>query len=258
MRLTVKTAFITGGGNGIGRAIAAAMADEGASVMVVGRTVDSLRETVEEITSRNGRAAYARCDVASEQDVTEAVAAAVSNFGPIDVLVNNAGVMGPTAPVPAISLREWEETLAVNLTGPFLCARAVLPSMIERRSGKIINIASIAAHIAYPLRGPYSASKWGLIGLTRTLAQEAGPYNVQVNAISPGPVEGPRIEKVVAERALKLGKSESEVAEFYTNRTALKRFVAQDDVVRVALMLASDEANSITGQTIRVCSGWAL
>lgn len=258
MRLSGKTAFVTGGGSGIGRGIALAFANEGASVMLVGRTAGSLRTTRDEIVARNGRAHYALCSVANESEVQSAVAEAISEFGPIDILVNNAGVMGPTAPVAQVALSEWEETLAANLTGPFLCAKAILPSMIERRSGKIINIASIAGHIAYPLRSPYAASKWGLIGLTRTLAQEAGPYNVQVNAISPGPVEGERIQKVIEDRARQLGKSVTEIAGIYTNQTALKRFVKLEDVVRVALLLASDEADSITGQTIRVCSGWAL
>src|SRR5439155_24241851 len=131
----------------------------------------------------------------------------LKEFGRVDILINNAGISGPTALAVNISRAEWDEMMAVNLTGPFLFSKAVLPAMMERQSGKIINISSVAGKIAYPLRSPYAVSKWGLIGLTRTLAQELGQYNIQVNSICPGPVAGERMQKIIERRAQELNRS---------------------------------------------------
>src|SRR5439155_20158150 len=133
----------------------------------------------------------------------------------------NAGITGPTGSVDQVSRADWDKTLAINLTGAFLCARAVLPHMAARGSGKIINISSVAGHIGYALRAPYAVSKWGMLGLTRTLAAEWGGKNLQINAISPGSVAGERIERVIRERAARQGVPESEVRREYTSKAAL-------------------------------------
>ena len=146
----------------------------------------------------------------------------------------------------------------MNLTGAFLCDRAVARRMMERRAGSIIHIASVAGLQAYPLRSPYAVSKWGLIGLTETLAAELGRFNVRVNAVCPGPVEGDRMRRVIAHRAGAEGRQVAEVEDEYRRRSVLGRMVAPEDVVRLVLFLASDEARSITGQAIRVCAGYGL
>src|SRR5262249_37416268 len=150
-------------------------------------------------------------DVSDEDQVNAMTARVLKEFKRIDILVNNAGIVGPTAPITGISRADWDEVMAVNLTGAFLCSKAAIPDMTTRRSGKIIHISSIAGKIAYPLRSPYSVSKWGMIGLMRTMALELGSYNIQVNVICPGPVEGERIRRVIKQRAEELGQSIEEV-----------------------------------------------
>jgi NAD(P)-dependent dehydrogenase (short-subunit alcohol dehydrogenase family) len=258
MELANRVAIVTGGGRAIGRAIALRLALAGAQVVITGRQHEELAAAAREIQALGRRALAVTGDVSQEEQVHAMTAAALDEFGRIDILVNNAGIIGPTAPVAMISRKEWDEVLAVNLTGAFLCAKAVLPKMMEQRSGKIINIASVAGRLAYPLRSPYAVSKWGMIGLTRTLAQEAGPYNIQVNAVCPGPVEGERMQRVIAQRAQELGRSVEEVERAYTETTALKRMVREDDVAALVAFLASAGADNITGQAIDVSAGYAL
>jgi len=160
--------------------------------------------------------------------------------------------------VAKLSVQSWKEEIAVNLTGSFLCCRAVLPGMIERKSGKIINITSVAGQRAYPLRSPYAVSKAGLIALTRTLAAEVGPYNIRVNAIAPGPVSGNRMKRVMEERARSTGQSIAEVETSYLRALALGRMVEEEDVARMALFLASKAGDNITGQVFNVCSGYKI
>jgi len=258
MKLKDQAAIVTGGGRGIGRAIALTLASEGANVLVSGRHRETLDGTAREIEQLRSRSLVTVTDVSQESQVEEMVQAALQAFGRIDILVNNAGIVGPTAPVTGVALEDWDEVMAVNLTGAFLCAKAVATHMIERRSGKIINISSIAGKRAYALRSPYAASKWGMIGLSATLAQELGPHNIQVNAICPGPVAGERMQAVISRRARELGLSESEVERTYVEGTALKRMVDPDHIAAMVLLLASEEGSSITGEAIDVTAGYAL
>ena len=258
MKLEGKVAIVTGGGGGIGRAIALRYAREGAAVVVAGPTEDKIRSVEKEILDSGGRVQAVRTDVAEEQDVERMVAFALSGFSQIDILVNNAGIAGPTALVPNVSREDWDRTLAVNLTGAFLCAKHVLPHLIERRSGCIINITSIAGLQAYAYRSPYCASKWGMIGLTQTLAQESGQYGITVNAIAPGPVAGPRIERVIRNRAEEMKLPYEEVVRQYVEPTALKRMVEEEDIAAMAVFLASDEGGNITGETLNISSGYRL
>src|SRR5262249_27764065 len=181
MNLSGQVALITGGGRGIGREIALRYASEGAVISISGTTESALQSVLGELTAKGARALATNADVADESAVERLVSRTLAEFGRIDILVNNAGIIGPTAPVFQVKTEEWQRTLDVNLTGAFLCAKHALPSMIERASGRIINITSVAGLMGYALRSPYSVSKWGMIGLTRTLADEVGRYNITVN-----------------------------------------------------------------------------
>jgi NAD(P)-dependent dehydrogenase (short-subunit alcohol dehydrogenase family) len=258
MKLKDQTAIVTGGGRGIGRTIALTLAREGATVLVCGRHREGLESTAQEIEQLARRSSVMVADVSQESQVAAVVQSALQNFGRIDILVNNAGVAGPTAPITNITRSEWDEVLAVNLTSAFLCAKAVIPHMIQRNSGRIVNISSIAGKRAYALRSPYAASKWGMIGLSATLAQELGPHNIQVNTICPGPTAGERMHAVIAGRARELGKSETEVERLYVEGTALKRMVDPEHIAAMVLLLVSEEGSSITGEAIDVTAGYGL
>ena len=258
MRLDGKVAVITGGGRGIGRAIAVRFAAAGAGVVVSGTSTEALEQTVHDIQERGGRAVSVIADVADETAAEHLIARALAAFGRIDILVNNAGIAGPTAPVTEVTREAWDRTLAVNLTGAFLCAKYALPHLIQQQSGRIINITSIAGLQAYALRSPYCASKWAMIGLTQTLAEEAGRYNITANAIAPGPVRGPRIDSVIRDRAAQMNAPVDEVTRQYVEPTALKRMVEEDDIAAMALFLASDEGRNITGETFNISSGYKL
>jgi NAD(P)-dependent dehydrogenase (short-subunit alcohol dehydrogenase family) len=234
------------------------LARDGFDVVIAGIEPRESGSTCAEIEALGRRAMAVSSDVTREEQVREMVRKTLEASGRIDILVNNAAVIGPTAPVQEVKREEWEEVLAVNLTGAYLCAKAVLPTMLGQRSGKIINIASIAGKIAYALRSPYAVSKWGLIGLTLTLAKEAGPYNIQVNAVCPGPVAGERMKRIIEQRARELGQTEREVEEWYVQAAALKRLVEAEDVAGVVAFLASPAGNSITGQTLDVTAGYGL
>jgi NAD(P)-dependent dehydrogenase (short-subunit alcohol dehydrogenase family) len=257
MKLEGKVAIVTGGGRGIGRAIALRFAGEGAAVVTAGPTRESEESVAEQIRKLGGQALSQVTDVADDASVEQMVAAALDEFGCIDILVNNAGIAGPTAPILRVSREDWDRTLAVNLTGAFLCAKYALPHLMER-GGSIINITSVAGLHAYALRSPYCASKWAMIGLTLTLAEEAGRHNINVNAIAPGPVRGPRIEAVIRNRAAEMGRSFEEVERDYVEPTALKRMVEEDDIAAMALFLVSDEGRNISGETINISAGYRL
>lgn len=258
MRLDNQIAVVTGGGRGIGKVIALRLARAGADLAVVGPEADRISESADAVR-RLGRRSLGLCvDVTREAQVTTAIESVLSEFGRVDILVNNAGVVGPTATLHNINLAEWERVLAVNLTGAFICSKAVLPSLIGQKSGSIINIASVVGKMAYPLRAPYAVSKWGLIGLTLTLAKEVGPHHVRVNGVCPGPVAGERMERIIERRAQELGQSAEEVERMYVEQTALKRMIAPEDVAQLVAFLASDAGKNITGQAIDVSAGYGL
>jgi NAD(P)-dependent dehydrogenase (short-subunit alcohol dehydrogenase family) len=258
MRLKGQVAIITGGGHGLGRAIGLKFASEGAAIAVTGPTEKTVQAATQEIRDSGGRALACVTDVSDEASVAAMVALSLKGFGRIDILVNNAGIIGPTSPVIRVDRADWDHTLAVNLTGAFLCAKHVLPIMIEQRGGRIINIASVAGLHAYALRSPYSVSKWGMIGLSKTLAEEAGPYNITVNTIAPGPVSGYRMTEVIRRRAAEMGRPFEEVEQQFIGPAALKRMVEEADIAATALFLASNDARNITGETLTVSAGYRL
>ncbi len=260
MRLQGKVAIITGGGKGIGKAIAVAFAREGATVVIASRTTSALQQACKEIIDSGGKAIYVQTDVSDEKQAQRLVAETIKQFGQVDILVNNSGVSGPTSRVVDMDLAQWNETLAVDLTGSMICAREVLKNMIERRSGNIINVVSEAGRSAdgrsgYPMRAAYCCAKMGLIGLTETLSVEMGEYGIRVNALSPGPVAGERILNVAKNRVAKTGKTIDEIMASLAANNSLKRLATEEECAAVAVFLASDESSGVTGQTIPVSCG---
>ena len=255
MRLGDRVAIITGGGKGIGRAIALAFASEGASVVVAATTLSRLVETAGKIGSMGGRAKAIQTDVSDEGQVQKLVDATLKEFGRIDILVNNSGIGGPTVSVADLDLNDWNRVIAIDLTGSMLCAKHVLKHMIPRKSGVIINIAAEAGRAGdgrsgYPMRSPYCCAKMGIIGLTETLAREVGPYNIRVNAISPAAVKGERLISVFKGRAEASGVPFDQLWSKLTENSSLGRVTEEEDVAAAALFLASDESRAITGQTL--------
>jgi NAD(P)-dependent dehydrogenase (short-subunit alcohol dehydrogenase family) len=249
--------IVTGAAGGIGFAICHALIDAGARVALAGRNLTALRKAAAALSPDPQRTLAVQADVRYEADIRRMVKAAIKRFGQVDLLVNNAGARGPTVPVTELSLRDWQDVFDTNLTGAFLCARECLKHMAGRRDGKIINISSVVAHMAYPLRASYSASKSGLVNLTLTLAQEMGPLNIRVNAILPGPVEVPALEQVIVARAKTLGVSVDEARKRFMRPSALGRLVTPEEIGALVLFLASDGARNITGQAIDI-GGYGL
>jgi 3-hydroxybutyrate dehydrogenase len=258
MRLANKIALITGGGRGIGRAIAFAFAREGASVALCSRTgiderlVDELRHEYR-VNVHNEV-----CDVSDPQDVKDFFLSTFNAFGrDADILVNNAGI-AESAPLVKTDDELWHRHLAVNLTGTFYCTRAALPSMLENNWGRIINIASIAGKTGAPYIAAYTASKHGVLGLTRSVAMEVATKGVTVNAICPGYVETDMTTHAVENIQSKTGKSEDEALDVLKRMSPQNRLVTPEEVAALALLLASDEGRGINGQAINVDGGSVL
>jgi NAD(P)-dependent dehydrogenase (short-subunit alcohol dehydrogenase family) len=258
MELQEKVAVITGGGRGIGRAIALAFAREGANLVLASRSREALEETQAMVEDLGRKALVVPTDIRNEDSVHNLAEQALGFFGRIDILVNNSGITGPTTPLWNISLTDWEETFAVNVTGVYLCCRALLPRMIEQRSGSIIMISSMTGKRPLFGRTPYAGSKLALVGIARTLAWEVGPYGIRVNAISPGAVEGERIKRVVRDIAAAQGISEDEALRLFSSNAPLGRIVPPEDIAAAAVFLASDKAASITGEDLNVSSGTVM
>lgn len=258
MELLEKVAVVTGAGRGIGREIALACARAGADVVLAARSSDKLEEVAELVRNGGRQALVVRTDVANSAAVATLAEAATQTFGGVDLLVNNSGIAGPTAVAWETSIDDWQETLDINLTGPWLCARAVIPGMIDRGGGSIVNIGSITGKRPLLGRTPYAATKAGLIGITRTLAEETGPYGIRVNLISPGAVEGPRIDAVFEQQAKARKVAVAEVRRSFEEMSPLRRLVKADDVAKATVFLASDAASGITGIDLNVTTGMVM
>jgi NAD(P)-dependent dehydrogenase (short-subunit alcohol dehydrogenase family) len=253
-----RVAIVTGGGRGLGKATALRLARDGFAVALAGPNVPVLEAVAEEVQALGQGALPVVVDVAEEPQVRAMASRVLERWGRVDVLVNNAAVIGPTAPAVEVKRADWDRVLAVNLTGALLCCQAVLPGMLARRSGKIVNLSSIAGKMAYALRAPYAVSKWGLIGLTLTLAKEVGPSGVRVNAVCPGPVAGERMQRVIQQRAAEQKRSAAEVEQEYVAGTALGQMVRESDVADLVGFLASPAGDSMTGQVLDVTAGFGL
>jgi len=236
---------ITGGGRGIGAEIARRFAAQGDRITVLSRTRDEVEKIADEIGGYG-----IRCDVGEPASVEAAFMAA----GPVDVLINNAGV-ARSSPVLKTDVRVWEEHLKVNLTGSFLCALKVLPSMASRGKGRIINVASVAGLKGYPYLAAYCASKHGLIGLTRALAAEYADKGVTVNAICPGYVDSPLLTGAIQNIVEKTGRTAEEVRMELEAQNPQNRFLEASEVASMCLFLAGDDARGVNGQAIPICGG---
>jgi NAD(P)-dependent dehydrogenase (short-subunit alcohol dehydrogenase family) len=250
-----KVAVITGAGRGLGKTLAQRYAAAGASVVLSGRSGTALEDVAEAIKRSGGKAACVVADVSRPADVQAMFDAAGAAFGRVSILVNNAGIAGPTAEIGDVGLDDWNDVLAVNLTGPFLCCRAAVPIMREAGGGKIVNIGSVSGKRPLAMRTPYTSSKMGLLGLTRTLAQEVGKYGINVNLISPWLVAGARLDLVIERVARTSGVQPAEVRAELVGLSPLGRGVSENDVANVALFLSSSAADNMTGQDINVSAG---
>ena len=257
-KLANRIALITGGGRGIGRAVAFAFAREGAQIAVVARTSAEVASVAEEISSEFGvRTMHATCDVADRESVALTFSDVEEQLGSVDILVNNAGV-AESAPLVKTSDELWQRHLAINLTGTFYFTRDALPAMVERGWGRIINVASIAGKTGAPYIAAYSASKHGVLGLTRSCALEVATKGVTVNAICPGYVDTRMTEHALENIEARTGKTAAEALEILERMNPQNRLVTPEEVAAVALLLASEEGRSINGQAINVDGGSVL
>lgn len=255
-----RTAIITGPAKGMGAAITLAFAAEGCNLALAGREVVAIEPVAGKARASGVKAIIVKCDVTDTCQCEELVQQARANFERIDILVNVAGGSGPIGKTGWETTREeFDEIVALNMTGCFNTMRAVLPEMIARRYGKIVNVGGTFGMRGRAGRMAYSASKWGLRGITKSFALEVGPYNVNVNCVAPGMVDGPRFRgKVVPEAAKRLGISEQEAADGHAADYALRRISTDQDVANACLFLASDVARQITGVDLPVDGGWAM
>lgn len=243
-----RKVLITAGASGLGLEMAKVFSDAGAEIFICDINEAALDEAKKALPKVHASVA----DVADETSVARLFEQVKRTLGGLDVMINNAGIAGPTGFVETLSKRDWDRTLAVNITGQFLCARLAIPLLKESHAGAMINLSSAAGHLGFAGRSAYSASKWAVVGFTKTLAIELGKFGIRVNAILPGAVEGPRIRAVIAAKAQTLGIAEQTLAQTYENQAVLGRMVSARDIANMALFAASDAAASITGQALAV------
>ncbi|MBI4525025.1 MAG: SDR family oxidoreductase [Deltaproteobacteria bacterium] len=257
MKLDGQMAIVIGGARGIGAAIARAFSQEGASIVLVdlGKMKPQLDETAREINQKGGKAVALVADVTDEGQVNTMVDATIRRWGKIDILINSAGLRGPLVPVQEITEQEWDAVLAVNLKAVFLCCRAVLKQMIKQKGGSIVSISGTAGKEGMALRGSLCAAKWGLIGLTQTIAREAGPYGIRANVICPGGMDEPELRAMYAERAKGLGVEFSQLEKSVLEQTPLRKYAKHEEVAQAALFLASSDSSHTTGEALNVSGG---
>lgn len=245
-RLDGKVAIVTGGSQGLGKAMAKSLSDAGASIVVGARTVAKAEMVAEDIIKSGGQAMAVRLDVGDSNSVDSMVKAAIDKFGTIDILVNNAGInlRHPCVEMPE---EDWNAVIKTNLTGTFLCSKAVGKVLVAKKSGKVINIASLLGTVAQPNRGPYAATKGGVVQFTKVLALEWAPYNINVNAIGPGYVATELNTQLMEDKA---------VYDDITSRIPMGRWAQPEEIGSAAVFLASDAASYITGQVLYVEGGY--
>jgi NAD(P)-dependent dehydrogenase (short-subunit alcohol dehydrogenase family) len=240
--------LVTAGASGIGKEIARAFAATSAKVCVCDIDTQALEIAAKDIPGLLTKV----CDISKRQDIERMMLDAVADLGGLDVLVNNAGVSGPTASVESMDPEAWEMVMKVDLTGTFNVTRVAIPHLKKSDAGVIINMSSVAGRFGYGNRSPYSTAKWGLIGFTKTLSIELGPYGIRANAILPGAVAGPRVEKVFQGRAQATHQSIEDIKKEALAVQSIKRLVEPKDIAALAVFLASDAAKSISGQMLPI------
>ena len=244
-----KKAIITAGASGIGLVVVRAMLENGASVALCDVDDDKLAALRR---AHPGVHAF-HCDVAKHAEVARFIDQAIAALGGVDILVNNAGIAGPTAPVEEVTPAEWDLTVAVCLSAQFYATSLVVPHLKRQRAGSIVNMSSVAGRLGIPLRTPYAAAKWGVIGFTQSLAMELGPFGVRVNAILPGPVTGERMERVLKDRAERRGVSIEEIRAEEVGTISLRRMIEPEEIADMIVFVCSDKGRSISGQSLSVC-----
>jgi NAD(P)-dependent dehydrogenase (short-subunit alcohol dehydrogenase family) len=240
---------VTAGADGIGREVARTFLREGALVHVC----DVDRGALAALATSDPKLKAAPCDVADRDGVTRFIDMAAEALGGLDCLINNAGIAGPTGRVDDIPPEEWDHTLAVNITGQFNCVRAALRHLAKSNNPSIINLSSVAGRLGFPLRTPYAASKWAVVGFTKSLAIELGPLNIRVNAIQPGAVEGDRIRRVFAAKAQVRGVSMQTIADEAMSHASIKEMIAPQQLADMMVFLASPRGRTVSGQAISIC-----
>jgi len=249
MSLDGRGAVVTGGGRGIGEAVALALAQAGCSVVVAARSTDQIEAVAGALVAAGHEAWAVPCDVSDESAVAELARRANEHLDSVDILVNNAGV-APTAPIARLTLDMWNKALGVNATGTFLCTRAFLPAMMERGWGRVVNVSSVAGLFGAKYMGAYAASKHAVMGFTRSVAPEAAEHGATVNAVCPGFVDTPMTDdgiRMISERS---GKSREEAVEAILAETPQTRLIRPDEVARAVLDLCSDAAAETHGEAI--------
>jgi NAD(P)-dependent dehydrogenase (short-subunit alcohol dehydrogenase family) len=241
--------LVTAGAAGIGRAMAATFARNGARVHICDVDKDALADAAKELPLVTQTVA----DVARLADVDRLFADAARTLGGLDVLVNNAGIAGPTGLVEDLKPEDWDRCIDVDLNGMFYCTRLAMPMIKQAGGGSIINLSSVAGRLGFARRTPYAAAKWAVVGFTKSLAIEAGPDKVRVNCIQPGNVEGERIERVIDAKAKALDITNDEMRGRLMDSVSLRTFVSAQDIANMALFLATDAGKHITGQALSVC-----
>jgi NAD(P)-dependent dehydrogenase (short-subunit alcohol dehydrogenase family) len=252
MELTVKgqRVLVTAGGGGIGRVMAQTFVDAGAKVHVCDVVQSALDETVKTLG-----VTATPCDVSDLKQVDRLFADVNKHLGGLDVLINNAGIAGPTGKVEEISVADWQRCIDIDLNGMFYCTRLAMPLLKAAGGGAIINLSSAAGRLGFPFRTPYAAAKWAVVGFTKSLSMEVGTDKIRVNAIQPGVVEGERIDRVIEAKAKAIGISFEEQKRISLERVSMKTMVSPQDIADMALYLASDLGKHMTGQAISVCAG---
>jgi NAD(P)-dependent dehydrogenase (short-subunit alcohol dehydrogenase family) len=251
MLLENKVAIITGGARGIGRGIAVKFAAEGAAVVVVDILPEESAVTLEEISRTKSRGLFIHCDVSNSLQVQNMVERCIAEFGKIDILVNNAAISPPENSLAGITEEEWDRVLAINLKSVFLCCKAVLPHMKQQKSGKIINVSSVGAITPAPVMADYAAAKAGVVAFSRSLALEAAPFNINVNALLPGITRTPLHDTVIPK-----GTTREEHFTRAAKMVPLKKVAEPEDIAKAALFLASELSDYVTGDRLVVSGGF--
>jgi NAD(P)-dependent dehydrogenase (short-subunit alcohol dehydrogenase family) len=254
MRMDGKRVVVTAGAQGIGLVIAKTFVEAGAEVHICDVNEEALaaaRKSMPGVTA-------SVTDVSNEAQVDAMFAEVKSRWNTLDAIINNAGIAGPTAKVEEVSLEDWQRTIGINLTGLFLCTRRAVPMLKAAGGGSIVNMSSVAGRLGYPLRTPYSASKFGVVGLTKTWAMELGPSKIRVNAVLPGAVQGERVDRVIAAKAEAASVSFEEMRERFVANVSMRSMVTAQDVANQVLFVCSPAGAMISGQSLSVCGNFEV